>query len=460
MDASLFHATSMTRRYLLLAIGVALAGCAALDPNRMLSRGGHTPSAEFPAPALPANWREQAFDFVWNTINERYYAAKLNGVDWRAVGDRYRPLALGAKNDDAFWEQLDNMTGELKDAHTRVESPKQVDMRRRNETLGFGLNLTLLDDKLVVTQVHGDSDAWWVGVRPGMRLVSMDGEEALARFARASGATRHSSTERARESRILRKMFEGEQGATATLRFARADGSEFEASLSRRLFNTRPIVTTRKLPSGVGYVRFTGFSALLQSQVLDAVRGFRDARGLIVDVRGNGGGSLLFSQALIRAVLREPIEKNQRLTRDGKPVTLLFGLVDAIKVDERFEPSEDAFKGPLAILVDARSASASEVLAATLQDVGRAIIVGQPTCGCLLGYLGYAAIPGGGELAYSEIGFVTPKGKRVEGEGVVPDIVVPIDARDLQVSRDRALEEAQRLVLEQASSATTQAQAR
>jgi carboxyl-terminal processing protease len=78
-----------------------------------------------------------------------------------------------------------------------------------------------------------------------------------------------------------------------------------------------------------------------------------------------------------------------------------------------------------------------------MQAAGRAAIVGQPTCGCLLGFLGYARVPGGAELAYSEVGFRLPNGKRIEGEGVIPDVVVPLNARDLQLNRDRTLEEAQ-----------------
>jgi carboxyl-terminal processing protease len=70
----------------------------------------------------------------------------------------------------------------------------------------------------------------------------------------------------------------------------------------------------------------------------------------------------------------------------------------------------------------------------------------KPTCGCLLGFLGYARVPGGGEMAYSEVGFVLTNGKRIEGEGVMPDHVVPIALPDLIVSRDRTLEAAQEIL--------------
>jgi carboxyl-terminal processing protease len=98
------------------------------------------------------------------------------------------------------------------------------------------------------------------------------------------------------------------------------------------------------------------------------------------------------------------------------------------------------------ILVNAQSASASELFAATLQATGRAKILGQASCGCLLGFLGYAQVPGGAELAYSEVGFKLPNGKHIEGEGVIPDRPIAIDPADLQTNRDRALEEAQALL--------------
>jgi carboxyl-terminal processing protease len=98
------------------------------------------------------------------------------------------------------------------------------------------------------------------------------------------------------------------------------------------------------------------------------------------------------------------------------------------------------------ILQNAGSASGSELFAGTMQAAGRAKIVGEPSCGCLLGFLGYASIPGGAELAYSEVGFVLTNGKRIEGEGVIPDHTVSPTLADLQQNRDRTLEEAQEVL--------------
>jgi carboxyl-terminal processing protease len=99
------------------------------------------------------------------------------------------------------------------------------------------------------------------------------------------------------------------------------------------------------------------------------------------------------------------------------------------------------------VLVDHDSASASEGTAAALQSIGRAVVVGEVSCGCLLGYLGYTVLPGGGELAFSEIGFTTIKGDRIEGRGVVPDFAVTRTRSDISAQRDRVLETAQAVLL-------------
>jgi carboxyl-terminal processing protease len=134
------------------------------------------------------------------------------------------------------------------------------------------------------------------------------------------------------------------------------------------------------------------------------------------------------------------------VTRTGRPVALFLGALEIIRLKRVAEGDADAYRGPVVILMNAQSASGSELFAGTLQAAGRAVVMGEPSCGCLLGFLGYARVPGGAELAYSEVGFVMSNGKRIEGEGVLPDYPVPVTLADLQVNRDRALEQAQALL--------------
>jgi carboxyl-terminal processing protease len=434
-------------------LALALGGCSLMDPHNMIGRqmGEATPlptefvSSPPPATLGPAE-RGHAFDFVWQTINERYYDPTFHGVDWSAVGKRYRPLALAASDDEAFWDVLDKMTGELKDSHTRVESPKRVELRNRDESITFGFSFVPVEGRLAVAGVNFDSDAWWSGVRSGMTLVAIGGEPAVQVYEKLKADTRFDSTERARHFRAVRRLLTGDVGSKVAFTFERGDGTRIDTTLSRRKITIRATEFHRVLPSGYGYLRFTQWTVGATARALEGLEALKGTPGLVIDLRDNPGGAAYAVNVLLERFFPSRTEMGQVITRTGKPIALLFGTVEIIKLKRFVEGEKNAYTGPVVILANAQSASASELFSGTMQAAGRAAVVGQPSCGCLLGFLGYARIPGGAELAYSEVGFKLANDKRIEGEGVLPDHPVPVTLGDLRMSRDRALEEAQALL--------------
>ncbi len=442
----------------ILALALLVAGgCAAFDPYRLITRHAGAGTADGPVPevaGLPLGEarRREALDFVWRTVDERYYDAKFNGIDWAAARARWEPAALAAPTDEAFWADLDRMTGELGDAHTRVVSPADAARLSRDEALTLGFSLAPLEGRLAVTGVRPDGDAYFAGVRTGMTLEAVDGRPAMAAWEDALARARGNSTPRARvRSAIRHLLLDGAPGSKVRLRFARAGGEALEATLARTEVPARPAVTHRVLPSGHGYLRLTAWSQPLEGATIAAIEALAGTPGLVIDLRGNPGGSALMVRHVAARFFPkgETVKLGRAITRTGRPITLAFGLFEVLKVEQSLEGT-GTYAGPVAVLVNESSASASELFAAILQSQGRARVVGRTSCGCLLAFMGYAAVPGGGKLAYSEVGFALPDGRRIEHEGVVPDEPVPLTLADLRADRDRALEAAQAWLASQA----------
>ncbi len=438
----------MTRllRTLAALAALLLTGCAALDPHEILTRRVAPAPALSPADASPSDrldaaTRVAAFERVWRTIDARYYDPAMNGVDWNAVVARWRPQVLDAPDDAAFWDRLDRMAGELRDVHTRVESPARARLLARSQSVNLGFDFGPLGEVLAVTSVDAESGAWWAGVRPGMLLLEVDGESARAVYGRLRAEARDGSTEQQRHRLAARRLLAGEPDSAVRLAFERADGSRLEATLRRTLFTQPPRVAHRRLPDGTGYLRLTAWTERLRGRVIAALAELKDAPALVIDLRGNGGGSGDMAHEVARQFFEGERPAGRMLTRTGRPVTLGFGLIEVVKLQPVIKGT-GLYRGPVAILVDAGSGSASELFTGLLQAHQRVTVVGRVSCGCLLGFLGYAALPGGGRLAYSELGVVLPDGRRIEGTGVVPDVPVPLTLEDLRQGRDRTLEAA------------------
>jgi carboxyl-terminal processing protease len=425
-----------------MLIAVTLVGCAAIDPQHVLTRriGNEAP---LEGAALDTGTRQQAYDFVWTRVNEAYVDPKFNGVDWVQAGDRHRSKILEAANDDIFWKSLDGMVAELGDAHTRVLSPRQYAFDKDKQNLTLGLSLAVMDGEVVVTAVAKDSPAEKAGLQKGNRLITIGTETASDWWSRQFNLARKNSTDRARLKTVKRVFNGGDPEAPSeslSLTVERNDGSSYPVTLTRAVLPRKDTLTAKLLDNNLGYIRLTGFDPKLSGNIRPVFDTVKGTRGLVVDLRGNGGGSLGVAMSLMNQLVTGRIPVGKRVTRTGKPPAFLMGLVTVGRMELELSGVAKSYMGPLVILVDGDSASGSEFFSGSLQAIGRAKVVGETTCGCLLGYMGYANVPGGGALAYSEMDFAPVRGPRIEGSGVQPDLIVTPRRQDLIEGKDRALE--------------------
>jgi carboxyl-terminal processing protease len=435
------------RCVLSVALCLATRGSAARPPSHA-SPAGEPGSA--PARQLSPKTRMEVFEKIWKDIHDDYYDPAFNGVDWDEVHKRYLPLVQATKNDAEFYTLMSAMTGELHDAHTRFSSPGQWRSYKRQQGVTVGFSVDEIDGKAVVTSVRPDSSAAHAGIEPGMIVVSIDGKPVEERIAEIEKGRQASSSDRATRMLVYGRLLSGPPDSAVKVGLERKDGSTFEAVVTRLLYSVAPQVSTDVLPSGAAYIRFDGFQPPITKQFKQALERFHNAPGIVIDLRRNGGGDLSVLLPIAGYFFDKRTLFAKDSTRTGKPLSEFAGILRLSLELYVGRPGDQIYSGPVVILVDARSASSSEVFAAGMQDTQRAKIVGSPTCGCVLGIAKPRVMKGGGVLEMSEVLWFSPKGRKLEGAGIVPDEPVAPTLADLQDRRDPVVSEAQRVLRQMA----------
>jgi carboxyl-terminal processing protease len=407
---------------------------------------GTAPSDAQPAPERSAHRDQQArlaiFDRVWNEVDKHYYDPRFNGVDWGAARARYRPAAAAAPDDAALLTVLRAMLSELGDSHTRILSAQQVRDRREQQATTAGAILFEVEGVPVVYDILPGSAAEEAGLRRGMRVTEVDGVPIGEALARARADVGASSSERAALVLAYLRLIGGPVDGPLRLALIGADGAPFQVTLPRRRIDARPRFEARRLEGGVLYVRFDRFRRPVARLFRQALEQNRDAGGLVLDLRSNTGGDGEEGKKTIAPLLERPTVIARLATRTGRPPSALLGLVRMPMQLIAGRSGSQLFAGPMVVLVDEGTGSTSEVIAASLQERGRARVAGTRSCGCALGVLRRRPLPNGAALAISEVGLVSGLGRRIEGAGVEPDLPVRTTLEDLERGRDPVLEAA------------------
>ncbi|HJU55953.1 MAG TPA: S41 family peptidase, partial [Pyrinomonadaceae bacterium] len=239
---------------------------------------------------------------------------------------------------------------------------------------------------------------------------------------------------------VMSRLFEGPRGSTVSVRWVGADGRMRTTNLRREWRERDSSLRVRRVRGGdIGVVEFDVFTEEVAGALVRALdHELRGVRGLVVDLRYNGGGETEAMTEVASAFLPAGRSLGRFTDRLGRlqfePYTraaLLFA-PDRIKT----------FRGRVVILTSERTSSAAEIFVAALKDAGRATTIGQSTCGCVLAIRRRHVLPDGGELTVSEMDYQTAAGARLEGAGLVPDELIALDRQDLRARRDRAFERA------------------
>ena len=394
----------------------------------------------------------ETFDAAWTIIKNTHFDKTMNGLNWEAVRDQLRPRAVAANTPAELRAVVRDMLGRLGLSHFALipatpETAGDGNAASADASGDPGIEIRLVGRDLVVTQVDPDVVA---RVRPGWRMVQI-GPAKISDLLQAVPEADNERLQKVEAWRIAQTRLRGPAGSAVDVTFEDGQGTPVRMALQRRTESGNPVTVgslptmyvrveheKRSTPSGAtaGVIAFNVWMPAVDAEFQRAMDQFRRADGIIIDLRGNPGGLAAMLMGISGHFLTERVALGVMKTRDNE---LRFvsnpRLVTAS--GERVQP----FAGPLAILVDSMSGSASECFAGGMQSIGRARIFGQTSMGQALPAL-FDRLPNGDVLIHAYGDFVTANGTRLEGKGVVPDEAVPLDRADLLAGHDRTMEAA------------------
>ncbi|MGD0538201.1 MAG: S41 family peptidase [Verrucomicrobiota bacterium] len=321
-------------------------------------------------------------------------------------GDKlsYQELIYGA---------LKGMIGTL-DPHSEfMDAQKYDELKKETEGSfgGVGIQVGVRGDYLTVIAPMDDTPAARAGILPGDRIMKIDGKNS-ERFGLTEAV----------------KHLRGASGTVVTLTILRpSTGIVKDFVLKRediKVETVRDINSKGEYPvsdNKLGYIRISQFGEHTDSELAAALQKLKaqDMQGLILDLRDNPGG-----------LLDEAVEVCSPFLKSGTLIVSTEGR-DPTEKHEYHASGRDPFKTPMVVLVNGGSASASEIVAGCLQDLKRAVILGEQSFG-KGSVQSIINLPGGCGLRLTTAKYYTPSHKVIHEKGITPDIVVPMSEEDTQ----------------------------
>lgn len=353
---------------------------------------------------------------VWKEVTRQYVDTTYNGLQeegWRQKRlDAVKKVANAGPDDkEEIYEAIRVMLKALNDPYTRFLTPAQFDSltvyatgQSRGNTAGIGVQLIVdpASGKVVVVNSVSGGPAEKGGILSGDVIEEVDGVDVTTSTAEVVAAKLRGEINTFVNVAVRRGGPDGVLDHQLRLK-----------SITREQTKVNPVqlsvITAAK--KNIGLLQVRAFSQETPAQIVDALRKAQEAKvsAIAIDLRGNAGGYMpagvdvakMFLPAQTRII--SEVDKSEKKT---------VYVADGIGSETQL---------PLYLLVDKRTASASEILTAALQDNERAIVVGEKTFG--KGRIQNVQPLADGGVAVTKAKYITPNGRDIHGVGIMPNKV-------------------------------------
>ena len=381
-----------------------------------------------------------SFEKIWTTIRDTHWEKNPGGLDWQAIHEEFGPRVAASKDRDEARAAMREMLSRLHQTHFAILAATVYDAVQ-GEAQGPGspgIDLRVLEGHAVVASVDPGSPAERAGVRPGWTVRAANGADLDQTIRRLSADPAISELAL---TRALLARLSGPVGGTIPLAFL--NGSNAAVMLQLDLATARGTPASfGNLPlqhvwfeskkfGATGYIRFNMFLDVVRTMDAfgKAIADCKECDGLIVDLRGNPGGLGAMAMGMAGYLVDRPgLRLGTMLMRDA-PLNFVIN------------PRQPGFGGPVAILMDAESASTSEIFAGGLQDLKRARVFGTRSAAAALPSI-IEQLPNGDGFQYAVANYISEGGQPLEGAGVHPDVEVKLTREALLGGHDPVVDAA------------------
>ena len=284
-------------------------------------------------------------------------------------------------------ESIKQMLKEL-DPYTTYANEQDIERARINQSgayVGIGATINTSENKLIVVEVYKDLPADKVGLKAGDEIIKIDGLKVAD--------LKESATQ----------FLNGKKNSTVALTYLR-NGQNIEVIVARGDKTPKAVPMYKLLENGIGYIALDRFSKTASAEVENALKLFLidEAKGVILDLRNNPGG-----------LLGEAVKIVNLFVPKGQVVVSTKSSIESY--NQKFETKKQplSLDIPVVVLINQKSASASEIVAGALQDLDRAVVIGKRSFGKGL-VQRYKPLPYGSQLKVTISRYYTPSGRCIQ----------------------------------------------
>jgi len=381
-------------------------------------------------------WREVKDNFAW--------FEQVPDLDWDKALQEYRPKAAAEQTNEEYYTLLQRFLALLHDGHTSIGHGRVWGMHVWEMLEGPRISIENIEGKAVIVGFAKTPETEQAKISVGMEITKVDGRPVDEILQQDIYPFVSASTTQARDETAYAQILKGTKGSQAAVEIRDLKGNVRTVTLTRKYRTPepesfhwrRPPVELRRFPNGIVYVAINSFfSEKVVSEFDKIFDNLENVKGMIIDVRNNGGGNSSYGDSIIGRLTNKKLKRpiSQPTQKKGRLRSrLIHGLGRMWRIRPR---GKRRFLGPLVVLVGVSTGSAAENFVVVLHGNKRATVVGGKTSGST-GQPVFIDLPGGGSACICAKKSFYPDKRPFVGVGIIPDVEVYPTQRDVADGRD------------------------